>query len=184
MTKNVGLNLDLNQGSRSKKKIEFFLSKGATKELYKLWAKYCGKIGNQQSLFNLYETWHYCNACLCLEEDSTTHSGSGGTTTSPTITPTSGACNQGWIGDGYCDDINNNVDCNFDGGDCCGANVNTDICSECLCLEGGGEGITSASSGTTSTISGECYQGWIGDGYCDEINNNIGCNFDGGDCLI
>ena len=61
---------------------------------------------------------------FCLEEgDGTTPSGSGGT------------CNQGWIGDDYCDDINNNIDCNFDGGDCCGANVNTYYCDECLCLE-------------------------------------------------
>ena len=66
---------------------------------------------------------------FCLQEgDITTPSGSGGTTIS-------GGCNQGWIGDGYCDDINNNVGCNFDGGDCCGANVNTDYCTECLCLE-------------------------------------------------
>ena len=61
---------------------------------------------------------------FCLKEgDGTTPSGSGGT------------CNQGWIGDDYCDDINNNIDCNFDGGDCCGANVNTDYCDECLCIE-------------------------------------------------
>ena len=61
---------------------------------------------------------------FCLEEgDGTTPSGSGGT------------CDQGWIGDAYCDDINNNVGCNFDGGDCCGANVNTEWCTECLCLE-------------------------------------------------
>ncbi len=25
----------------------------------------------------------------------------------------------------------------FDGGDCCGYNVNTNFCTECLCLEGG-----------------------------------------------
>ena len=24
-----------------------------------------------------------------------------------------------WISDGYCDDINNNFECSFDGGDCC-----------------------------------------------------------------
>ena len=56
---------------------------------------------------------------FCLEAEGTT-------------TP---SCNQGWIGDAYCDDINNNVACNFDGGDCCGSNVNTEYCLECLCLE-------------------------------------------------
>jgi len=46
-------------------------------------------------------------------------------------------CNQEWIGDGYCDDINNTLECTYDGGDCCGDTVNTQYCSECQCLEGG-----------------------------------------------
>ena len=33
--------------------------------------------------------------------------------------------NHDWIGDQSCDDFNNNIECNYDGGDCCGANVNT-----------------------------------------------------------
>ena len=90
--------------------------------------------------------------------------GSGGGTTTPFGTTTSGGCNQGWIGDGYCDDvnnnldctydggdcescnqdwigdgdcddINNNLDCTYDGGDCCGSNVNTEYCTECQCNE-------------------------------------------------
>ena len=44
--------------------------------------------------------------------------------------------NLAYIGDGYCDDENNNLLCGYDGGDCCGANVNTLYCSECLCLDG------------------------------------------------
>ena len=59
---------------------------------------------------------------FCLEAEGTT-------------TITTSSCIQGWIGDAYCDDSNNNVGCNFDGGDCCGSNVNTDYCTECLCLE-------------------------------------------------
>ena len=39
-----------------------------------------------------------------------------------------------WNGDGICDDLNNIFECNFDGGDCCGSNVITDYCSDCLCL--------------------------------------------------
>jgi len=46
-----------------------------------------------------------------------------------------GCQNSGWVGDGYCDDGNNNADCNYDGGDCCGSNVNTAYCSQCQCLE-------------------------------------------------
>ena len=41
----------------------------------------------------------------------------------------------GYIGDGYCDDENNNAGCHFDGGDCCGVNVNTQYCNECICYE-------------------------------------------------
>ena len=43
-----------------------------------------------------------------------------------------------WIGDGECDDLTNNAECNWDGGDCCpDQNPNPDWddkCSECLCL--------------------------------------------------
>ena len=38
-----------------------------------------------------------------------------------------------WIGDGYCDDFTNTPDCNFDGGDCCGTNVNVEFCTDCTC---------------------------------------------------
>ena len=71
-----------------------------------------------------------------------------------------------------CDDVNNNEACSFDGGDCCGSNVNTDWCTECLCLEGGV---------TTPSGSGGC-SNWIGDLICDDVNNNEACSFDGGDC--
>ena len=40
-----------------------------------------------------------------------------------------------YVGNGYCDDENNDAGYNFDNGDCCGSNVNTDYCSLCLCLE-------------------------------------------------
>ena len=39
-----------------------------------------------------------------------------------------------WRGDGSCDDGNNNIDCNFDDGDCCGSCVNRQYCTDCLCL--------------------------------------------------
>ena len=39
------------------------------------------------------------------------------------------------IGDMFCDDSTNIEECNFDGGDCCGFDVWTDFCKECLCLE-------------------------------------------------
>ena len=42
-----------------------------------------------------------------------------------------------WFGDNYCDDENNNEDCGWDGGDCCGDNVNTHYCSDGECLDHG-----------------------------------------------
>ena len=44
--------------------------------------------------------------------------------------------NIGLVGDRYCDDITNTLECNFDGGDCCGVDANTQYCSECQCKEG------------------------------------------------
>ena len=38
-----------------------------------------------------------------------------------------------YIGDSYCDDENNNLECNYDSGDCCGPNVNMQYCTDCQC---------------------------------------------------
>ena len=40
------------------------------------------------------------------------------------------------IGNGYCNDLTNNAECNFDGGDCCGSCANMEQCSDCQCLDG------------------------------------------------
>ena len=60
------------------------------------------------------------------------------------------------MGDGYCDDVANNMGCNYDGGDCCGDNVDTQYCSVCECLDGG-SGTTmnpvTTDSPTTETTS-------------------------------
>ena len=65
--------------------------------------------------------------------DYTTQETTTTTTKNPiTTTPCFGSCtfnSCGWIGDGYCDDAANNLDCNFDGGDCCGPNVITAYCA-------------------------------------------------------
>ena len=39
-----------------------------------------------------------------------------------------------WIGDGFCDDKTNNLDCNYDGGDCCLDSINTVYCEICQCI--------------------------------------------------
>ena len=51
------------------------------------------------------------------------------------------------------------MECNYDGGDCCGDNVNMQYCEECLCLDGGITSETTIDPGTTEspttgTISG------------------------------
>ena len=39
-----------------------------------------------------------------------------------------------WVGDGFCDDINNNEFCYFDNGDCCGSRVVKKFCINCACI--------------------------------------------------
>ena len=81
-----------------------------------------------------------------------------------------------YIGDGFCDDDNNNEACGFDNGDCCG-NVLTDFCTKCECLDPKGpkdpKGPSSEECGSPD---------YVGDDYCDDENNNEACGFDGGDC--
>ena len=40
-----------------------------------------------------------------------------------------------YIGDKECDDVTNNAECNFDGGDCCMDVVSTEYCTECICKQ-------------------------------------------------
>ena len=46
------------------------------------------------------------------------------------------------MGNGYCNDETNSLECGYDGGDCClGSDIETQYCTECQCLYGEGEGI-------------------------------------------
>ena len=86
-----------------------------------------------------------------------------------------------WKGDKWCDDDNNNCGCEWDGGDCCGDDVKTKYCKDCLCLD------PNATSTTTTTTpapcTGTCYNSsWKDDKWCDDGNNNCGCDWDGGAC--
>merc|ERR1711879_527103 len=76
------------------------------------------------------------------------------------------------MGDNYCDDENNNAGCNWDGGDCCGDDVKENFCSTCECLDPNDP----SNQGVCGSPS------WQGDNYCDDENNNAGCEWDGGDC--
>ena len=72
------------------------------------------------------------------------------------------------IGDGFCNDETNNVDCGFDGGDCCGSCVVTKLCTECACLN------NATGNGVLNPL--------VGDGFCHDELNTINCDFDSGDC--
>ena len=83
-----------------------------------------------------------------------------------------------WKGDNYCDDENNNCGCEWDGGDCCGEEVDTNYCQECECLDPSQQATTTPASCTDTCGD----QNRKGNGECDDENNNCGCEWDGGDC--
>merc|ERR1711981_64396 len=87
----------------------------------------------------------------------------GPTTAGPTQGPAE--CPTSYVGDNYCDDECNNEDNDFDGGDCCGDDVNEQYCSACNCLEM--PETTQAPDGSNCEIPH-----WFGDSYCDDENNN------------
>ena len=68
-----------------------------------------------------------------------------------------------------CNDETNNEDCDYDGGDCCLSDKNTELCSECICYPQ-----ASCTAGIIPSI--------VGDGFCHDETNNVECNYDGGDC--
>ena len=72
------------------------------------------------------------------------------------------------VGNGFCNDETNNPECNYDGGDCCAMNANTNSCSECNChfIE--------------TCIGG--YHPLVGNGFCNDDTNIAECDYDGGDC--
>ena len=71
------------------------------------------------------------------------------------------------IGNGYCDDVTNNGGCDFDGGDCCGSNVDTQYCTECICY---------------ADLDCQAPLALIGNSFCNDEANTAECGYDGGDC--
>merc|ERR1712021_62204 len=84
--------------------------------------------------------------------------GSDGTAPPPTTTapPPTGCGSPTWAEDQWCDDENNNADCNWDGGACCNNDFGgwDNYCSACECLDpnGGGSTTTGSTSWTTSDV--------------------------------
>ena len=89
------------------------------------------------------------------------------------------------IRDGKCDDINNNEECLYDGGDCCECTVVTSLDyfdpeNELLCRDPNSGCVDSRVGLYPSCTDGDIFD--IGDGRCDDENNNEECGYDGGDC--
>ena len=71
------------------------------------------------------------------------------------------------LGDGFCDDDLNTLECHYDKGDCCGTCPDFSLCEECVCYK----------------LLNLCqFAEWVGDGICDDVTNNLNCDFDRGDC--
>ena len=77
------------------------------------------------------------------------------------------------MGNGYCNDETNNVYCFYDGGDCCGACINEEMCSECICYSG---------SPVSNSTQNATQNAKVGNGFCNDEYNNDECNYDDGDC--
>eukprot|EP00903_Cladosiphon_okamuranus_P013864 g12899.t1 len=79
----------------------------------------------------------------------------------PETTSTTSLCNELRVGDGYCDNENNNETCLWDGGDCCECTCDTDTTYPCgvpayECLDPRGTcesvGETTAASSSPSSL--------------------------------
>ena len=82
-------------------------------------------------------------------------------------------------GNGFCNDVNNNEGCEYDGGDCCGSDVNTTYCSVCQCLDpihGGGGSAVKVCNGIDfdSECCSTCEKCCINQGDCDSDNECSG----------
>ena len=102
------------------------------------------------------------------------------------------------LGDLQCHDFFNRPECLFDLGDCCQEDTFQDkgkTCFSCYCYSEF-NGIFSYAitrriyfriNQFTVQLPGQECNGlveFVADGFCDDLNNNIECYFDGGDCCF
>jgi hypothetical protein len=96
-------------------------------------------------------------------------------------------CPESWIGDGYEDCEDQAYGCDLtcydnDGGDC----GPSESCAD--------QGLVDCPDGSCAATPDDCPEAscsdvggidsWMSDGYCDSINNNETCSYDGGDCCL
>ena len=74
------------------------------------------------------------------------------------------------VSNGFCNDETNIADCNYDGGECCAMNANSNSCSDCGCHL-----IETCAAG---------YHPLVGNGFCNDDTNIAECNYDDGDCCL
>ena len=109
----------------------------------------------------------------------------------PTINPTARPTSS--IGDGKCDEGNNNRNGLYfnlpvyDGGDCCVQTCTAGRTYPCgtngfTCRESPYNKLTPVPSRRPTIAGCKGQVAWVSDGYCDDVNNNANCQFDGGDC--
>ena len=119
---------------------------------------------------------HYCLDCKCLDPETNKHT-----------------VQNVLVGDGYCHDVTNKAECNFDGNDCCGFCINTEFCIECECHSNYNLSkyfhqiiymfyVTLTNKWLFVLACNIFMQHWVGDGFCDDQTNSPDCYFDGGDC--
>ena len=72
------------------------------------------------------------------------------------------------VHNGFCNDETNIAACGYDGGDCCGHNVNLDHCYQCNCFY-------------KETCDAGVTNNYVGDGFCNDETNIAACD-DSGDC--
>ena len=155
-----------------------------------------------QMVCSLYLTFITCNESkkhliLAFQFEIIFTQGSSGTPPGPTTAPppTDGCGSPAWANDQWCDDENNNANCNWDGGACCNNDFSgwDTYCNACECLDPNGGGSTTTGSPTTTEApvsttdvptEGCGSPSWATDQWCDDENNNAECNYDGGACCF
>ena len=155
-----------------------------------------------QMVSSLYLTFITCNESkkyliLAFQFEIIFTQGSSGTPPGPTTAPppTDGCGSPSWANDQWCDDENNNANCNWDGGACCNNDFTgwDTYCNTCECLDPNGGGSTTTGSPTTTELPGSTTDvptegcgspSWATDQWCDDENNNAECNYDGGACCF
>ena len=90
------------------------------------------------------------------------------------------ACPSNWVGDKYCDQACNNIECEWDGGDCTAKNAEADAAGH------SSDGRNNFGYGATEKPLETCVVGcsdlWLGDKFCDKACEKAECGMDGGDC--